>query len=358
MALPAHDEPRPADRQVAWVFDLNKCIGCQTCSVACKSLWAQDEGMEYQWWCSVNTLPGRGHPRDWETMGGGYKDGVPQPGRLPTREEWGGGWDFNYDEVLFSGKGRSVHLQPKGEPPAWGPNWDEDQGAGEFPNAYYFYMPRLCNHCTKPVCAEVCPSSAIYKRPEDGVVLIDETRCSGAQRCIEACPYKKIALNIARNVSQSCIGCFPRLEQGVAPACVRQCPGRAVWFGFLDDAEGPVHRLVNEWQVALPLHAEYGTVPNVFYVPPLGAARLNPDGSLDETAPRIPAEYLRGLFGPGVDQALETLKAEMATMRDGGTSELMDTLIAYVWKEMFRPFDRDPADITWGDAAPATVPSP
>ena len=57
-------------RQLAWVFDLNKCIGCQTCSVACKVLWTQDEGTEYQWWCTVNTRPGKGTPKDWEQMGG------------------------------------------------------------------------------------------------------------------------------------------------------------------------------------------------------------------------------------------------------------------------------------------------
>ncbi len=60
-------------RQIAFVFDLNKCIGCQTCSVACKVLWHQEEpGADEQWWCSVNTIPGRGTPRDWEEMGGGY----------------------------------------------------------------------------------------------------------------------------------------------------------------------------------------------------------------------------------------------------------------------------------------------
>jgi ethylbenzene hydroxylase subunit beta/complex iron-sulfur molybdoenzyme family reductase subunit beta len=335
-------------QQVAMVFDLNKCIGCQTCSVACKVLWTKDgEGMGYQWWCTVNTLPGRGHPRDWETMGGGYRDGVPQAGRRPTRKEWGGGWDFNYEEMLSGGKGRSVHLHALGEEPEWGPNWDEDQGAGQFPNAYYFYMPRLCNHCTRPICAEACPRGAIYKRPEDGIVLVDESRCRGYQFCVEACPYKKLFFNFARGISQGCIGCFPRVEQHVAPACARQCPGRAVWFGLLDDVEGPVHKLVRQWEVALPLHPEYGTEPNVFYVPPIGAARLNEDGSLDEATPRIPTEYLESLFGPRVKTALDTLRGEMAKAREGGSSELMDILIAYVWKDMFKPFDRDPADIVW-----------
>src|SRR3990170_8600243 len=128
--------------QLAWVFDLNKCIGCQTCSVACKVLWAQEEGTEYMWWMTVNTQPGRGTPRDWESMGGGYRGGEAQLGQLPSDEEFGGGWDFNYDEVLRGGKGKSVHLTKIAGSTSWGPNWDEDEGGGEFPNAYFFYLPR------------------------------------------------------------------------------------------------------------------------------------------------------------------------------------------------------------------------
>src|SRR3989304_5107746 len=106
-----------SQRQLAWVFDLNKCIGCQTCSVACKILWTEEEGTEPMWWMTVNTQPGRGAPRDWETMGGGYKNGEAQLGNLPTEDEFGGGWDYNYEEVLRGGKGRSVHLTRNNGPP-------------------------------------------------------------------------------------------------------------------------------------------------------------------------------------------------------------------------------------------------
>jgi len=151
--------------QVAMVFDLNKCMGCQTCSIACKVLWTREEGEEHQWWMTVNTQPGQGTPKDWEDMGGGRKkDGSPVTGHQPTRAEFGGGWEFNYDEVFYGGKGRSVHLKPtdKGDGTTrWGMNWDEDQGAGEYPNAYYFYLPRLCNHCTHPVCASACPTGCV-----------------------------------------------------------------------------------------------------------------------------------------------------------------------------------------------------
>jgi ethylbenzene hydroxylase subunit beta/complex iron-sulfur molybdoenzyme family reductase subunit beta len=336
-------------RQVALVFDLNKCMGCQSCSVACKRLWTRGEGEEYQWWCSVNTLPGRGVPRDWEEMGGGYRDGELVLGKEPTLEEFGGGWKFNKQEVFFGGAGQSVHLQPttaEGIPPSWGPNWDEDQGAGEFPNSYYFYMPRICNHCTHPACVEACPSGAMYKRVQDGIVLRDEDRCRGSRDCMRACPYKKIYFNHTRRVAQHCNLCFPRLERGVAPACARNCPGRLAFVGYLDDAEGPIHKLVNVWKVALPLHAEYGTSPNVFYVPPLSPYRLREDRSIDPESMRIPLEYLESLFGPGVGAALQTLRSEIERVRDGASSELLDTLIVYQWKSLFGPFSEEPVSVT------------
>src|SRR3972149_6107372 len=109
-----------SQRELAWGFDLNKSIACQTCSVACKVLRTEDgegSGTEEMWWMTVNTQPGRGAPRDWETMGGGDKNGEAQLGHLPTEDEVGGGWDYNYEEVLRGGKGRSVHLTRKNELP-------------------------------------------------------------------------------------------------------------------------------------------------------------------------------------------------------------------------------------------------
>ncbi len=333
-------------RQVAMVFDLNKCMGCQSCAVACKMLWTREPGEEQQWWCTVNTQPGRGYPRDWETMGGGYRHGALAPGREPSADELGGAWTFNHEEVFFGGRGREAHLEPSlagGGAPAWGPNWDEDQGGGEWPNSYFFYLPRLCNHCTRPACVEACPSGAMVKRPEDGIVLRDEERCRGERACIRACPYKKIYFNHVRNVAQHCILCFPRLEQGVAPACVRNCPGRLAFVGYLDDLEGPIHHLVHEWGVALPLHPEYGTEPNVFYVPPLSPSTVREDGSLDPATPRIPPAYLESLFGPRVHEALDRLRAELARVRAGGSSALLDTLIAREWKSLLGPFTAEPA---------------
>jgi ethylbenzene hydroxylase subunit beta/complex iron-sulfur molybdoenzyme family reductase subunit beta len=334
-------------KQLSMVFDLNKCIGCQTCSVACKVLWTTQESRADMWWCSVNTQPGRGTPRNYEAMGGGYDAGGRLVlGQLPTEKEFGGASNFNWAEV-YASPPPHAHLRPRSGESSWAMNWDEDEGAGEYPNAYFFYMPRICNFCSRPSCVEACPNGAMYKREDLGVVLRDESKCQGERQCARACPYKKIYFDAVENISQHCIGCFPRLEQGVAPACVRQCPGRAVFVGFRDDADSAVHRLVERFGVALPLHPEWNTEPNVFYVPPLSAFVARPDGSIDESQRRIPLSYLESLFGPNVGTALRTLETEMAKRRRGEPSEVMDTLIAYEWKELLGPFDRDPATIRW-----------
>jgi len=342
---------RESKRQVAMVMDLNKCIGCQLCSMACKSLWTQLEGREYMWWNKVNTQPGKGSPKDWERKGGGYqvlfggKVRDPVRGELPTRKDFGDMWKFNFEEV-FSSKAGDKHLQarnPDETEPDWAMNWDEDQGGGTYPNAFYFYLPRLCNHCTYAACIDACPRNAIYKREEDGAVVIDQDRCKGYRFCLEACPYKVIYFNFITKTSMKCIFCYPRLEQEVATACSRQCTGRVRFLGFLDDEKGPIHKLVKVWKVALPLHLEYGTEPNVFYVPPLSPPRLDEEGKVDPSKPRIPMAYLRYLFGPEVEKAIATMQSEMTKVRSGGKSELMDILIAREWAGMFRPFTKDPS---------------
>lgn len=345
------EELRLFERQLTMVMDLNKCIGCHTCSIACKTLWTRKEGREYMWWNTVNTVPGKGTPKDWEKDGGGgYKvlfDGkVREPvlGKLPTREEFGDAWKFNYQDVFYGGKGSAQQLKPAGDP-KWGPNWDEDQGGGVYPHSFFFYLPRLCNHCKHPACLDACPRNAIYKRNEDGAVQIDQERCKGYRFCIEACPYKKIYFNFVESKSQKCIFCYPRTEKNVANACARQCPGRVRWVGFMEDETSLVHKLVNKWKVALPLHPEYGTEPNVFYVPPMAPPRIKDDGSIDEDKPRIPIKFLRYQFGPEVDNALETLKRELARVRNGQQSELMDILITRRWLDMFHELDADPVTI-------------
>lgn len=336
-------------RQIAFVVDLNKCMGCHTCTIACKTLWTNDKGMDHMWWMKVSTMPGRGYPRDWEKMGGGYDgDGKVNLGKEPGVSDYGKPMEFNYEEVFYGGNGHRAHLAPR-ESPGWGPNWEEDIASGEYPNAYFFYMPRLCNHCSRPACAEACPSGAIHKREEDGVVLmVNEQACESCPEplCMKGCPYKEIYKNTARGIAQKCNGCLPRMGREVAPACVRQCPGRCIWVGFLDDPDSPAHKLVEEWKVALPLHAEFGTKPNVYYIPPLSPPSLDANGDVDASRPRLPMDCLRTLFGPEVDGALDRLKDEIDKKKRKEESELIDVLIARKWQELLGPFVKDPSEVS------------
>ncbi len=327
-------------RQLAMVMDLNKCIGCQTCTSACKTQWTNRNGREYMYWNNVETHPGNGYPRKWQEAGGGFDEsGNLKPGRIPDlHQDYGAAFDMNYDVALNPlGKkvsGELPHLAPV-RAPDYAPNWDEDQGAGEYPNSYYFYLPRICNHCTNPACLAACPRKAIYKREEDGIVLIDQERCRGYQHCVAACPYKKVYFNPLFKRSEKCIFCFPRIEQGLPPACAHQCVGRIRFVGYLDDAEGPVQKLVEKWKVALPLHAELGTQPNVYYVPPLSPYKFDTEGKLTNER-RIPDAFLISLFGPRVPEVLKTLESEREKRRRGEPSELMDLLIAYRHADMFK----------------------
>jgi complex iron-sulfur molybdoenzyme family reductase subunit beta len=113
--------------------------------------------------------------------------------------------------------------------------------------------------------------------------------------------------------------------------------GRIRFVGHLDDEAGQVHKLVKKWEVALPLHPEYGTQPNVYYVPPLpGPPKFDAHGKPIPGSERVPRAYLEQLFGPGVKKALATLEAEMAARKKGKPSELLDTLIAFKHADMFR----------------------
>jgi DMSO reductase family type II enzyme iron-sulfur subunit len=322
---------------MAMVLDLNKCLGCQTCTIACKKLWNKDAGTDYAYWNNVETHPGKGYPQSWPASGGRTAQGGVRRGSIPDlKSGYGEAWTFNHQRVVNSDSNKGDEWLRPTENPKWGPNWDEDEGAGAYPgDNHYFYLPRLCNHCTHPACRDACPRSAIYKREADGIVLVDQDRCHGYRFCVEACPYKKMFFDPERSVSTKCIFCFPRVEKGIAPACARQCPGRLRFVGYLDDPEGPIWKLVSKWKVALPLHPEFGTQPNVFYVPPLSPPKLGPDGEqLSEE--RIPLAYLKSLFGESVVGALDVLRAEREKRRNAKPSELMDLLIAYDWKQNFK----------------------
>jgi complex iron-sulfur molybdoenzyme family reductase subunit beta len=289
-------------RQIAMVIDLNKCIGCQTCTMACKTQWTIGKGRDYMYWMNVETMPGKGYPRGYMDMNAGFdKNKEVRKGPLPSNKDYGKPWEFNYKEFM---EGRDKVVKTK-EVPAWGPGWDEEVGSGDYPNNYYFYLPRLCNQ-----------------------------KCRGYRHCVRACPYKKAYFNPSINKTEKCIFCFPRLENGKAQACARQCVGRVRHVGYLDDKNSHVYRLVKKWEVALPLRPDFGTLPNVYYIPPFSPPKLNENGEVSDK-PRIPVEHLRKLFGPRLDNALKTLQTEMDKRSKGEKSELTDILIAYRHKEMF-----------------------
>ena len=95
------------------------------------------------------------------------------------------------------------------------------------------YLPRLCEHCLNPACVAVCPSGAIYKREEDGIVLIDQDKCRGWRMCVSGCPYKKIYYNWSSGKSEKCIFCYPRIEAGQPTVCSETCVGRIRYLGVI-----------------------------------------------------------------------------------------------------------------------------
>ncbi|MBM4015984.1 MAG: nitrate reductase subunit beta [Planctomycetes bacterium] len=407
--------------QIAMLFHLDKCIGCHTCSIACKNIWTDREGTEYMWWNNVETKPGTGFPTQWEDQskykGGWESDGktlkIKSTGKgrivpnifhnpnLPSLDDYYEPWTYKYSDLFTAPEGDD---QPTaipvskitGEPieVKAGPNWDDDLGGSKIyaandPNAkklspeqqmqmtaierlVFFYLPRICNHCLNPTCVAACPSGALYKRGEDGIVLLNQERCRGWRACVSACPYKKTYFNWVTGKSEKCILCFPRLESGQAPACFHSCVGRIRYLGnVLYDADklteianrpdselveaqremildphdpaviaaarkngiheaviesaqrSPVYKFVKVWKIALPPHVEFRTFPMLFYVPPLlPVMSTQVDGRLDNVndglfaeidQARAPMAYLANLFSAGNEGKLRyALRKQMA----------------------------------------------
>ncbi len=322
-------EGRYPEWQFAFVFNINRCLACQTCTMACKSTWTFSKGQEHMWWANVETKPYGGYPQFWDVKilellhranpegqvwGSAPADDPRAPygrfegitifeaktaleppssrvlGYLPTDEEW------LYPNLYED--------NPWGEPGAPG----KLSSGAELPvhRTWFFYLARICNHCTYPACLAACPRQAIYKRPEDGVVLLDQKECRGYRKCVEACPYKKVMYRGNTRVSEKCIACYPRLEgrdpesdgQPMETRCMAACIGQMRLQGFVrlnedgtwrEDRYNPLYYLVHVAKVALPLYPQFGTSPNGFYIPPRW----------------VPRDYLRQMFGPGVDGAIE-----------------------------------------------------
>jgi len=144
-------------------------------------------------------------------------------------------------------------------------NWVEYIEKGNFPHVRRSFLPRLCNHCEKPQCVAVCPTGATYKRKEDGIVVIDDKVCIGCKYCIQACPYGMRFLNPTTGAADKCDFCLHRVMNGVVPACVNTCQGRARIFGDLNDPESEVSQILATNATSV-LRPEMGTGPMVFYI--------------------------------------------------------------------------------------------
>ena len=319
------DEAHPR-RQFAAVFNINRCIACQTCTMACKSTWTFSRGQEHMWWNNVETKPYGGYPHHWD---------VKLLQMLQEANPNGQRWDASQQSDsqpygVFNGKTIFEAAADEGKEHALGylptdqewtaPNLYEDtpKGTKGKPNEYnpegvelpehktwFFYLQRICNHCSYPACLAACPRNAIYKRPEDGIVLIDQERCRGYRKCVEQCPYKKAMYRPNTRVSEKCVGCYPRVEgsdpltEGVPmeTRCVATCVGKIRLQGLVniedgdwaEDRSNPIYYLVRVEKVALPLYPQFGTEPNIYYIPPRW----------------VPRQHLRQMFGPGVEQAIE-----------------------------------------------------
>ena len=286
-----YPEKRPA-RQVAWVFDTNKCIACQTCTIACKNAWTSGVGQEYMWWNNVETKPWGFYPLGWDV-------------RLLEKlgaQKWNG--DRYEGKTIFeaAGPGEKIEGWLPQEEDYLHPNIGEDEVSEplndirhiKIPHQpWMFYLARICNHCTYPGCLGGCPRKSIYKR-QDGTVLIDQKRCRGYRECVRACPYKKSMFRTLTRKSEKCIACYPATESGEQTQCVQNCIGKIRLFGFLSRpdapaADNPIDYLVHIKKIALPLYPQFGTEPNVYYIPPIN----------------VPNAFNKQLFGPGAERAVE-----------------------------------------------------
>ncbi|MCC6315035.1 MAG: nitrate reductase subunit beta [Thermomicrobiales bacterium] len=421
--------------QASMVFHLDKCIGCHTCSLACKNIWTDRKGAEYMWWNNVETKPGTGYPTLWEDQdkyrggwdvvneGGQLRPKLKLQGRfgalanifynpyLPSVDDYYEPWTYDYANLLDAPESDD---QPTARAVSQitgkyidtieaGPNWDDDLGGStiyaandpnlaglseeeraelaEIQRVAFFYLPRICNHCLNAGCVAACPAGAIYKRGEDGIVLISQEKCRGWRMCISGCPYKKVYYNWHTGKSEKCILCYPRVESGQPPACFHSCVGRIRYFGVLlydadriteaisvpnqnlveahrsiiqdpfdpaiiraardrgiSDAmidaaqKSPVYKFVKLWKLGLPLHAEFRTLPMLFYVPPMlpVLARVTREGryevagaadnslapllsSLDKA--RVPIRYMANLFAAGNEEIVAEVYRKLIAVR-------------------------------------------
>ena len=127
-----------------------------------------------------------------------------------------------------------------------------------------FFVPKLCNHCEKSVCTQVCPVGASYSTP-DGVVLVDKKRCIGCGYCVQACPYGSRYIHPVAHTADKCTFCYHRITRGLPPACVLACPKAARIYGDLNDSSSRLSTLLKQRQFRV-LKPEMGTHPKCYYI--------------------------------------------------------------------------------------------
>ncbi|MEO5335131.1 MAG: dehydrogenase [Magnetococcus sp. YQC-5] len=286
-----YEEARPK-KQFAMIMDTNKCIACQTCTVACKTTWTSSRGQEYMFWNNVETKPYGFYPLGWdvnilEKLGVQDIDGPYYRGKTIFEAAPEGDRMLGYlpDDLDYA------H-----------PNISEDDSVGSMSQGAFMqvphmqwmhYLPRICNHCTYPACVGACPRQSAYKRPEDGIVLIDQMRCRGYRECVRGCPYKKPFFNSITRVSEKCVGCYPAVEEGRQTQCSITCIGKIRLQGFITTPkqareDNPLDYIIHIAKIARPLYPQLGLEPNVYYIPPV----------------HVPPPYLKQLFGADVASAI------------------------------------------------------
>ncbi|HEY7139967.1 MAG TPA: 4Fe-4S dicluster domain-containing protein [Methylomirabilota bacterium] len=142
--------------------------------------------------------------------------------------------------------------------------WVKYVEKGEFPNTRRHFAVLRCNHCDNAPCVTICPTVALYRRP-DGIVDFDRDRCIGCKSCMQACPYDALYIDPDTHTAAKCHFCAHRVERGLEPACVIVCPERAILTGDLDDPDSEVARVVARENVVVR-KPEQGTRPKLFYV--------------------------------------------------------------------------------------------
>ncbi len=207
------------------VIESDRCLGCDICLKACKDEFA---GNDY--------LPFSAAQPD-ASYGYGPKQTFGWPATPSLVVEW-------------TSHG---HLWMRVEEKLW----------GAYPDLQLRYLPLPCMHCRAAPCIEAGKGGAVFRRP-DGIILIDPERSRGQKQIVDSCPYERIEWNDETGIPQKCTFCAHRLERGEAPRCVEACPFAAITFGNLDDPESGVSKKLAALG-ARPIHAEYGTRPNVHY---------------------------------------------------------------------------------------------